>query len=136
MAQNVHLGPTLQTAARLKERTKSFALRVIRVVRALPREEAARVIGRQMLRSGTSVAANYRAATRARSGREFISKLGVVIEEADETALWLELLVEINVIAPVKLSPLIKEAYELVAIFGASQSTARRNLQATPRKSH
>ena len=77
----------------LKKRTKQFAIRIIKLFRSLPRTEEARVIGKQMLRSGTSVAANYRAVCRARSRAEFIAKVGVVVEESDETVLWLELLV-------------------------------------------
>jgi four helix bundle protein len=78
----------------LRIRTKSFAVRIVKLFRSLPRTEEARVIGRQLLRSGTSVAANYRAVCRSRSRAEFIAKVGVVVEEADETVLWLELLVD------------------------------------------
>ena len=80
----------------LKKRTKQFALRILKLVAALPRTIAGRTIGGQLARSGTSVAANYRAACRARSKAEFISRLGVVEEEADESALWLELIIEVN----------------------------------------
>ena len=111
----------------LKERTKRFAIRVVNLFRALPRSEEARVIGRQLLRSGTSVAANYRAVCRSRSKPEFISKMGVVVEETDETVLWLELLVDTGVIHQEKMEGLLKEANELLAIFGASQSTAKRS---------
>jgi four helix bundle protein len=109
----------------LKARTKAFALRVIKLSRAIPRnDEAGKVIMRQILRSGTSVAANYRASCRARSQAEFISKLGTVEEEADETALWLELLTESGLMSAKKLSALLAEANELTAIMVASRKTA------------
>ena len=119
------LGPKLTAARDLKLRTKQFALRVIQVFRALPREETARVLGRQLLRAGTSVAANYRAACRARSRREFIAKIGIVIEESDETAFWIELLSDAGLMKAAKLSNLATEAAELTAIFAASYRTAK-----------
>lgn len=122
---------TLERHEALRARTKAFALRVIRLHRALPRTEEARVLGRQLLRAGTSVAANYRAAGRARSRAEFASKIGIVIEEADETILWLELLAEADIVSLAKLQPLLSEADELTAIFTASRHTALKNL---PRK--
>lgn len=85
------------TTEELKQRTKQFALRNIKLVQSLPSEDVARTIGRQLLRSGTSVGANYRAACRARSDAEFRAKLGIVEEEADESAYWMELLVESGV---------------------------------------
>jgi four helix bundle protein len=85
---------TLKQTKDLQDRTKAFAVRIIKVFAALPKEEAARIIGRQFLRSGTSLAANYRSACRARSHADFISKMAVVTEEADETLFWFELLVE------------------------------------------
>ncbi|HEV2177688.1 MAG TPA: four helix bundle protein [Terriglobia bacterium] len=109
----------------MRDRTKRFALRVIRLFRALPRTEEARILGKQVLRSGTSVAANYRALCRARSRAEFIAKLGIVVEETDETVFWLELLVEAAILSPLRLQSLLKEANELLAIFGASQRTAK-----------
>jgi four helix bundle protein len=109
----------------LKDRTKQFALRVVRLYRALPFLEEARVIGRQLLRSGTSVGANYRAACRARSKAEFVAKLGIVLEEADETVFWLELLQESGIMSPQKLMPLVQEARELTAIFVTSIRTAK-----------
>src|SRR5256885_9666823 len=109
----------------LKKRTKQFAIRIIKLFRSLPRTEEARVIGKQMLRSGTSVAANYRAVCRARSKAEFIAKVGVVVEESDETVLWLELLVETQIISDNRMAELLAEANELLAIFAASQYTAR-----------
>jgi four helix bundle protein len=109
----------------LKERTKQFALRVIRLCRALPRSEEARIIGRQLLRSGTSVGANYRAACRARSKAEFVAKLEIVLEEADETVFWLELLQESDIVTARKLGSLAQEARELTSIFVASICTAK-----------
>jgi four helix bundle protein len=111
----------------LKDRTKLFAIRVVKLFRSLPRTEEARVIGKQVLRSATSVAANYRAVCRARSKPEFIAKIGVVVEEADETVFWLELLIETGIVQQVRLDSLLSEAHELVAIFAKSQQTARRN---------
>ena len=109
----------------LRERTKQFALRVVRLSQSVPRTDTARVLAKQVLRSGTSVAANYRAAGRARSKAEFIAKIGDVVEEADETLFWLELLVESGIVPKDQLADLISEATELVAIFVASQKTAR-----------
>ena len=112
-------------AEELKKRTKQFATRIVRLYQALPRRDEARVIGRQVLRSGTSVAANYRAVCRARSKAEFISKIGVVVEEIDETVFWLELLVDTGIVAQARMESLQEEATELLAIFAASQHTAR-----------
>ncbi len=109
----------------LKQRTKQFALRIIRLYRSLPKSTEAQVIGKQALRSGTSVAANYRAVCRARSRPEFIAKMGVVVEEADETVFWLELLVEAAIVSKDKLNDLLSEANELLAIFAASHRTAK-----------
>jgi len=111
----------------LKNRTKFFALDVIRVVEGLPRTRTAEVIGKQLLRSATSVAANYRAACRSRSHAEFISKINVVEEEADESEFWLELLVEANVVTRDQVVRLRKEADELTAIFVATDRTAKQN---------
>jgi len=109
----------------LKLRTKQFALRIVRLFKALPRQEEARVIGRQVLRSGTSVGANYRAVCRARSPKEFVAKMGVVVEEVDETVFWLELLVEAGTVPAAKLAGLMREANELLAMFAAAYHTAR-----------
>lgn len=111
----------------LKDRTKRFAVRIVKLFRALPKNDEARVIGKQALRSGTSVAANYRAVCRARSNAEFIAKIGVVVEETDETVFWLELLVETEIISFRKMESLINEAKELLAIFAAAQITAKTN---------
>ena len=111
----------------LKRRTKQFAVRIVNLFKALPITEESRVVGRQLLRSGTAVAANYRAACRSRSRAEFIAKVGVVVEEADETVFWLELLIEVGILKAARIEALIKEANELLAIFAASQRTARAN---------
>jgi four helix bundle protein len=109
----------------LKDRTKLFALLVIKMSEALPRTRAANVITNQVLRSATSLAANYRAAGRARSKPEFLSKLGIVIKEADETVFWLELLGD-SAIAPAnRLGALLDEANQLLSIFSASRRTAK-----------
>jgi four helix bundle protein len=116
-------------AEALKDRTKQFALRIIRVIRSLPSGAEGRIIGHQLLRSGMSVAANYRAVCRARSRPEFLAKLSIVIEEAEESAFWLELLVEAGLISEAKLKDLKSEANQLVAIFNASRTTAKRGSQ-------
>ena len=112
----------------LQARTKRFALDVIRLVEALPKSKSADVLGRQLLRSATSVAANYRAACRGRSKAEFVAKLGIVVEEADESLFWLELIAEAGLVTSDHLQPLIQEADELTAIFVASRKTARKRL--------
>jgi four helix bundle protein len=109
----------------LRARTKQFPLRIVRLFRALPRSEEARVLGKQLLRSGTSFGANCRPACRSRSRAEFIAKLGIVLEEADETVFWLELLLEAGIVSPQKLGPLTQEADELTSIFVASLRTAK-----------
>lgn len=109
----------------LRDRTKQFALRVIRMSQAIPASRAANVMCNQILRSATSVAANYRAAGRSRSKAEFVAKLGVVLEEADETVFWLEMLADSGIVKSSKLAKLLEEANQLVAIFAASRRTAR-----------
>jgi four helix bundle protein len=109
----------------LRIRTKDFALRILRLYRSLPFRDDARVVGKQLLRSGTSVGANYRAACRARSKAEFIAKMGIVLEEADETVFWLELLSEGGIVRREKLDALLNEANELTSIFVASLRTAK-----------
>jgi four helix bundle protein len=109
----------------LRDRTKKFALRIIRMSQVMPRTQAANVIANQTLRSATSIAANYRGVGRAGSKAEFVSKMGVVLEEADETVLWLEFLAESGIIKPAKLRDLLAEANELVAIFSASRRSAK-----------
>jgi four helix bundle protein len=110
----------------LKERTKQFALRVIRLVESLPKGRTSEVIGRQLLRSGTSVAANYRAACRAKSTADFIFKMGIVEEEADESIFWMEILVDAKIVEKKLLLELMEEADELLAIIVASIKTARK----------
>ncbi len=108
-----------------KDRTKQFALRVIKVVESLPKDRTADVIGRQLLRSATSVAANYRAACRAKSMADMINKLSIVEEEADESLLWMELLVESDLISTSRLNALMAEGNEIVAMLVASIKTLR-----------
>ncbi len=112
-------------AEELRDRTKKFAIRIVRLFRALPKSTEAQVMGKQLLRCGTSVAANYRAVCRARSKAEFIARIGVVAEEADESVLWLELLEETRMLTSKQLQDISREARELAAIFSASQKTAR-----------
>lgn len=109
----------------LRKRTKEFALRVVRMYVALPKTTEAQVLGKQVLRSGTSVAANYREASRARSNAEFLSKLGVVEQELDETLLWLELLVESEIVPGERMGALLQETEELLKIVVASIKTAK-----------
>jgi len=111
----------------LIERTKQFALRIIKVVGALPRTIEGRAIASQLMRSGTSVAANYRAACRARSKPESISKLGTVEEEADESAFCLELLIDAGLMSESKIRSLLNEASEIVAIMASPKKTASRS---------
>ena len=113
-------------AAALCERSKQFAIRIVKLFRALPSRQDAYVIGKQVLRSGTSVAANYRAACRARSRSEFVAKMGIVVEEADETIFWLELMSDTEIVAAKRLTGLINEADQLLRIFTASKKTAER----------
>ena len=114
------------TPRELQTRTKSFALRVITLVDTLPHGTAGQVIGRQLLRSATSVGANYRAACGAQSRAEFAAKLSVVVEETDESLYWLELLQESSLIKPQRLTDLLKEANELGAIGVAARKTAEQ----------
>ena len=115
----------------LRQRTKEFALRVIKVVGALPKEQAAFVIGRQLLKSGTSIGANYREALRASSRRHFISTLEISAREADETLYWLELLAESQLVKPARLTDITDECNQLLAILSA---TIRSTKQRTPPK--
>lgn len=119
------------TADESKVRTKQFALRVIKLVGALPKTIEGWPIANQFVRCGTSVAANYRAACRARSRIEFIAKMGVALEGADETQLWLELIIESKLLPIKRADPLPGEATELVAIFVASRKSAASNLRST-----
>jgi four helix bundle protein len=112
----------------LKERTLQFGLRIMRLVDALPQTSAGRAIGNQLIRSGTSVGANYRAACRGRSKAEFIAKLGIVVEEADECGYWLELIMKGDLLPVEKVQPLYQEAEELTAIFVASVRSAQSKI--------
>ncbi|MFQ5962929.1 MAG: four helix bundle protein [Candidatus Scalinduaceae bacterium] len=111
----------------MKQRTRQFALRVIRLVESPPKGRIADVIGNQLLRSGTSVGANYRAACRAKSSADFVYKMGIVEEETDESLYWMELLIEAGIMESKKLESLMKEGDELLAITVASIKTARKS---------
>ena len=111
----------------LRDRKKAFAVRIVRVYRTLSYKTDAQVLGKQLIRCGTAVAANYRATCRARSEAEWLAKIGIVVEEADETVFWLEMLSDCDIVPLKKLEPLLAEAHELSAIFTASQYTARGN---------
>ncbi|MDB5155932.1 MAG: hypothetical protein JWR50_639 [Mucilaginibacter sp.] len=117
----------MQPVNDLKLRTKTFALNIIKLVKSMPEDRIGRVLGNQMLRSGTSVAANYRSACKARSKADFISKITIVEEEADETTLWLELIMESDTLNNDFTKLLHKEANELTAIFTSSGKTAKEN---------
>jgi four helix bundle protein len=122
------------TERELLERTKQFALRIFKLFGALPQTIQGRAVAAQLIRSGTSVAANYRAACRARSKPEFVAKLGVVEEEADESAFWLELIIETELLSARKVEPLLAEAGEIVAMMASSKKTAAKS-QIANRKS-
>lgn len=111
----------------LKKRTKRFALDVIKLVESLPQSQTCRILGNQLLRSGTLVGANYRAVCRAKSPADFISKMGTVEEEADESGYWLELLVDSGKLKPADASAIIREAGELTAIAVSSINTAKKS---------
>lgn len=113
----------------LAERTMDFAIAVFRFCRELPQTEEAREIARQLRRAGASVGANYRAVRRGRSTRDFASKIGVVIEEADESGFWLDFIVRVELLETARVKALAQEANELVAIFTASQKTARSRMK-------
>jgi four helix bundle protein len=110
----------------LEDRTKQYAIRVIRLVESLPPKRVAAVVGNQLLRSGTSVGANYRSACRARSTPEFCSKMGIVEEELDESLYWMELVIEANLVTGKRLGPLMQEGEELLAMTVSSINTARK----------
>lgn len=122
------------TERELLQQTKQFALRIFKVVGALPQTIHGKAVAAQLIRSGTSVAANYRAACRAASKPEFVARLGVVEEEADETAFWLELIVETELLGAAKVRSLLTEANEIVAIIASSKKTAIKS-QIANRKS-
>lgn len=121
----------IEFVQQMQKRTKEFALRSIRLFRALPKTDEAKIIGKQLLRSTTSVGANYRAVCRARSQAEYFAKLSIVVEEADESLFWMELLTEAEIVRAEKLANLMKEASELLAIF----SSARKNSKSSQRQS-
>jgi four helix bundle protein len=114
------------TTQELKNRTFEFGIRVVRAVRALPKDEVSRTLGNQLLRAGASVGANYRSAARARSRADFVAKLGIVEEECDEASYWMELIVALKLFKKTRLESLQKETSELLAIIIASIQTARR----------
>ena len=122
------------TEQELKQRTKQFALRVMKLVGALPENSVGRPIGNQLVRSGTSVGANYRAACRGRSKAEFVAKLGVVVEEADESCYWLELIIDGELLKKTLVEPLLNEANELTAIMTAAHKTAQSSIHNQKRK--
>ena len=110
----------------LRERTMEFAVRVLKMVDALPKTTAGRAVGGQLARSGTSVAANYRAALRGKSDADFINKITIVLEEADESGFWIELSQKASLIAPRLVKALLQEAEELIKIFNATRTTTKR----------
>ena len=118
----------------LKKRTKQFGLRVMKLVDALPNDSVGRAIGSQLVRSGTSVGANYRAACPGRSKAEFIVKLGIVVEEADESGYWMELIIEGNLLSANKIESLLDEANQITAIMVASRKSAQLALLASKKK--
>ena len=112
-------------AEEFKARTKAFALRIVRLVESLPKTRSSDVIGKQLLRSGTAVGANYRAGCRARSQADFVAKMGIVEEECDESVYWIELLVESEEIKKALVEDLLREANEILSMVVASRKTAR-----------
>ncbi len=114
-------------ADELKKRTRTFGVRVIKVTQNLGASQTARVLGNQLLRCGTSVGANYRAACRARSPAEFRAKLGIVEEECDEAIYWLEMIIEVGLLPQTRLADLIHEANEILAIVVTSINTSKKN---------
>lgn len=113
----------------LKRRTKQFTLRILKLIDAMPDSVKGRAIKGQLARSGTSVGANYRAACRARSPAEFSAKLGTVIEEADESAFWIEIIIEDKILPPSRVESILQEANELVAIMTRSRKTVMNSLR-------
>ena len=120
-------GETEHFGEALRRRTKAFALDVLEFCRGLPKTDEARVIGRQLLRSGMAVGANYRAASRSRSAAEFVSEISIVVEEADETLYWLETLLEAGIAPRSRVEALLREGNELLRISAASQRTAKKS---------
>jgi four helix bundle protein len=126
-------GEIVNQAAELRDRTRAFAVGIIEMEDRLPRRLSIEILAKQLVRCATSVGANYRAACRARSHSEFVSKMQIVQEEADETQYWLDLLFQTHVLNEKEFQPLEKEAYELTAIFTSSAATARKNKQFSKR---
>jgi len=118
-----------QLAAALKTRSKRFAVRTIVMCRSFPKSIEGFAVAKQLIRSAASAAANYRAACRSRTDIEFVAKIGVAAEEADESEFWLELTVEAELLRPDRVTPLLREAGELTAIFTKSRDTAKENLE-------
>ena len=110
-------------ATQFKNRTKKFAVEIISYYRTLPKTEESRIVGKQLLRSATSVAANYRAVCRARSKAEFFSKLSITVEEADESLLWLEIISESQISSDIETKTLMKEAEEILAVLSKARKT-------------
>jgi len=117
----------LEFAVKMQVRTRTFSVQIVRFFIKLPRTEEARVLGKQLLRAGTSVGANYRAACRSKSAADFISKMGTVVEEADESGYWLDLLESSGICSQSSVQPLKSEAEELLRIFSASLHTAKQH---------
>lgn len=124
------------TAEELKQRTKHFALRILKLVSALPNNLQGKTVGGQLVRAGTSVGADYRAACRGRSRAEFIAKLGIVEEEADESAFWLELIIESGLLREEKVRSLLQEANELTKIMASSRVSASGNKKTIDKQRH
>ena len=118
------------TRADMKSRTKAYANRIVKLCSALPDNWAAQTLGRQLLRSGTSVGANYRAVCRAKSNADFVNKLRIVGEECDESLFWMEILVDNNLVKSERVADLMKEADEIIAIVVSSAKTARGSSRA------
>jgi four helix bundle protein len=121
------------TEEEFKNRTKQIALRIIKLIESLPKARAAEVIGKQLLRSGTSIGANFRAACRGKSTADVLNKLAIVEEEADESLYWLELLIEADVVAERKLGPLMMEINEIIAMTVSSMKTIRSRVRSNPK---
>jgi four helix bundle protein len=125
--ESAHVVDAVMSTEQFRKRTFRFGIRIVRLTQALPKTDVGRVIGNQLLRSGTAVGANYRAATRARSRAEFIAKMGTVEEECDESLYWLEMLAELELVNANRLTGLQREADEILSIVIASIRTARGN---------
>ena len=126
-AESLRIADGVMSAEDFRKRTFQLGIRIVRLVEALPKTDPARVIGRRLLRSGTAVGANYRAAARARSRAEFVAKMGIVEEEYGETLYWLDLLIELQLVSHSRLQDLRSEANEILSIVVASIRTARGN---------